>query len=343
MTERPRVEWLWWGTTAAARTARAMLAPVSFAFSAIVRVRNAMYDRGALPVRTPRIPAVSVGNLTVGGTGKTPVASWLAARLQARGAHPAIVLRGYGDDEPLVHARLTPTIPVVANPDRLAAIDAVATAGADVVVMDDGFQHRRVARAADVVLISADASDAPVRMLPTGPYREPARALGRASLVLVTRKAATLDRARAVASWARAAAPGVPSAIVHLALDAVYRANDAPEPVTALSGRRVLAIAGVGNASAFGAQLALAGAIVRLRPFPDHHPFAAADAEALARDLAPEEVALCTLKDAVKLLPLWPREARSIGYVSQAVLVEEGGESIDALLDLLVNSRPRQL
>jgi tetraacyldisaccharide 4'-kinase len=343
MAESSRVEWVWWDPSRTARAARALLDSLGALFSLVVRARNALYDRGLLRVHSPPIPVLSVGNLTVGGTGKTPVSSWLATRLEARGASPAIVLRGYGDDEPLVHARLTPSMPVIANPDRLSAIDRAARAGADVAVLDDAFQHRKVARLGDVVLLSADTPEAPVRLLPAGPYREPLSALRRATLVIITRKAASLDRARVIAARASVWAPNAPVAIMHLVLDAVVRADQAAEPVTAMAGRRVMAIAGVGNAVAFGAQLAQAGALVRLRAFPDHYPFAATDAATLARDLGADEIALCTLKDAVKLLPLWPREAPPIGYVSQAVIVEEGGESIDALLDLLISSRLRQL
>jgi tetraacyldisaccharide 4'-kinase len=342
MAERTFVDWLWWGTGAGARAMRAALAPASLVFGAIVRARNALYDRGLIPARAPRIPAVSVGNLTVGGTGKTPVSSWLATQLEGRGAHPAIVLRGYGDDEPLVHARLTPELPVVVNADRLEAIVRAADAGADVAVLDDGFQHRRVTRVADVVLVSADAPDTPVRMLPAGPYREGLSALRRASLIIVTRKAASPAQARAVAANVAGATPDVPVSIVHLALDAVHFERRAPAPLASIAMRRVLAIAGVGNAAAFGDQLRQAGAIVRMRAFADHHPFSEADAKALARDLGADEIALCTLKDAVKLLPLWPREAAAIGYVSQAVIVEENGGAIDALLDLVVHARLRQ-
>jgi tetraacyldisaccharide 4'-kinase len=105
----------------------------------------------------------------------------------------------------------------------------------------------------------------------------------------------------------------------------------------------VLAIAGVGNSAAFGAQLTQAGATVRLRAFPDHHPFSEFDARALARALEGDEIPLCTLKDAVKLAPLWPREAAAIGYVSQAVIVEEHGDAIDAILELVNRARLRQL
>lgn len=346
MAELMFVDWLWWGSGPGARATRAALAPASLAFGAIVRARNALYDRRLIPARAPRIPAVSVGNLTVGGTGKTPVSSWLATQLHVRGAHPAIVLRGYGGDEPLVHARLTPELPVIVNPDRLEAIARAADAGADVAVLDDGFQHRRASRVADIVLVSADAPDAPVRMLPAGPYREGLSSLRRASLILVTRKAASLGQARTVASNVAVAAPEVPVSVVHLSLDAIHFDRRAPAPLASISTRRVLAIAGVGNAAAFGDQLRQAGAVVRMRAFADHHAFSEADAKALARDLGADEIALCTLKDAVKLLPLWPREAAAIGYVSQAVIVEENGEAIerilDAILELVVHARLRQ-
>jgi tetraacyldisaccharide 4'-kinase len=340
---RSRAEWLWGDLGAGARAVRALLSPASVAYGVIVRTRNALYDRRLLPVRTPRLPALSVGNLAVGGTGKTPISSWFALQLQARGAHPAIVMRGYGDDEPLVHARLAPTIPVIVNANRFEAIERAAAQGADVAVLDDAFQHRAVGRVADVVLVSADALEAEDRLLPSGPYREKSGALRRASLVIVTRKAASLERARAVASRAASAAPGVPVAIVQLALDSVHIGTRGSAPLGVLRGRRVLAIAGVGNALAFKEQLAQAGASVRLRAYADHHPFTESDAKSLARSLEGDEMPICTLKDAVKLAPLWPREAAAIGYVSQAVIVEEHGSAIDAILELVNHARLRQL
>jgi len=340
--DQSRAEWLWDDPGAGARAARALLSPASMLFGAIVRARNTLYTRHVLPVRTPRIPAVSIGNLTVGGTGKTPVSSWFAQQLEARGAHPAIVMRGYGADEPLVHARLAPTIPVIVNANRFEGIERAASQGAQVAVLDDAFQHRAVARVADVVLISADAGDDNDRLLPSGRYREPLEDVRRASLVIVTRKAASVDRARTVAARATRVAPDVPVAIVRLALEAVHTGAGAPAPLASLRNRRVLAIAGVGNAAAFGEQLAQAGAVVRLRAFPDHHPFTISDARSLARSLEGEEIPLCTLKDAVKLEPLWPREAAAIGYVSQAVIVEEQRSAIDAILDLVNHARLRQ-
>src|SRR3954470_7648563 len=125
-------------------------------FGAVVGARDILYDAGWLPAAATSIPAVSIGNLTVGGTGKTPIAAWVARGLALRGAHPAVILRGYGDDEPLVHARLNPDIPVVTGADRVVTVNEAARRGADIAVLDDAFQHRRVQRMADLVLVSAD-------------------------------------------------------------------------------------------------------------------------------------------------------------------------------------------
>ena len=104
-----------------ARIARELLRPASWVYGSVVAARNAAYDHGLLASQSLAIPAVSVGNLTVDGTGKTPVAAYIAARLAERGMKPAVVMRGYGGDEPLVHARLNPSVPVVVAVDRLLA------------------------------------------------------------------------------------------------------------------------------------------------------------------------------------------------------------------------------
>jgi tetraacyldisaccharide 4'-kinase len=308
---------------------------------------------------------VSVGNLTVGGTGKTPVAAWLARELAARGARPAIVLRGYGGDEPLVHRRLNPALPVIASPDRLAGIERAAAEGADLAVLDDAFQHRRAQRVADIVLVSADRwSHSRRHLLPAGPWREPLRALRRASLVIVTRKARTCADAEAVREALLRVAPAIPIAVGHLALCELRSVGDVPEgdrsdprvaslrdtpvdvpsslPIATLAGERVLAISAVGDAGAFAAQLGAAGATVQAAPFPDHHRFTRAEAEELAREASAGDRAVCTLKDAVKLAPLWPREAPPLWYVSQQLSIDLGRGAIDALLDALLAARHLQ-
>lgn len=337
------IEELWRSDSFAARAARALLLPAERAMAGVVAVRNTLYDRGTLAAHPTAIPAVSVGNLTVGGTGKTPVSAWIAQRLAERGAAPALVLRGYGDDEPLVHAVLNPSIPVVVSPDRVRGVADAAARGADVAVLDDAFQHRRVARAADMVLVAADGWSIPRRLLPSGPWREPLEALRRADLAVITSKAASDTEIQAARLAITHAAPDTPIAGMTLDLGELLRFGDpgARLSLGGLSGASVLAIAAVGNPDAFFVQLRRAGASVAARGFPDHHRFTREEVQQLAK-LAPRGgMAICTLKDAVKLAPLWPADAPALWYVSQPVRVGWGAELFDRLMDALLARRAR--
>jgi tetraacyldisaccharide 4'-kinase len=314
------------------------LSPLSWLFGAGVAVRNAMFDLGILRSYPLALPSVSVGNLSVGGTGKTPVSAWVAQELLALGAKPAIVMRGYGADEPLVHARLNPTVPVIANADRVAGTLEAKARGATVVVLDDAFQARRARRDVDLVLIAAEQGMGQ-RVLPAGPMREGAGALRRATAVIVTRKSATAAEAEAVAaSWTGfAGAPPVAIASLQPAgLVPVYEADGPAEGLAAIEGRRVLAISAIGNSTAFERQLEALGAQVSSAAFPDHHPFSAQDGARLAAQAATVDRVVCTLKDAVKLASLWPRGAAPLWYLSQAVEVERGGALIRNALRRLV-------
>ncbi|HEX6050825.1 MAG TPA: tetraacyldisaccharide 4'-kinase, partial [Gemmatimonadaceae bacterium] len=252
---------VWAGDGGRARVARAALAPLELAFAAISRIRTSLYDAKVLATKPTAVPALAVGNLTVGGTGKTPVAAWFARRLRDAGATPGIVLRGYGNDEPDVHRTLNPDIDVIVSPDRVAGSHEAQRRGCDLVVLDDAFQHRRAHRAANVVVLSADAwTDDRRRLLPAGPWREPLRAVRRASLAIVTRKAVPLGRAMTVSDAVRAAAD-TPVAIVHLAPDCLARVGgSARQPISALQGQNVLAISAIGDPRAFHLQIAAAGA-----------------------------------------------------------------------------------
>jgi tetraacyldisaccharide 4'-kinase len=299
--------------------------------------RNALYDTGILRVARPPIPLVSIGNLTVGGTGKTPVSAWIASSLAARGRRPAVILRGYGGDESRVHTVLNPHVPVFTGADRVSSVAAAAAAGANVGVLDDAFQHRRIGRDEDVVLVSADRWSRRHRLLPAGPWREPLSALGRASMVIVTRKAS--DRA-AAESLSRHLAPLTrrnEAAVVQLSLDVLHTLGTSrSEPLRALEGARVMLVSGIGDPGSLHEQLrAVAGEIDR-REFPDHHVYTNADTERLARDASVVDYVVCTLKDAVKLGPLWPREAKPLWYVSQRCEVESGDAVVSAMLDRLI-------
>ena len=134
--------------------ARAALTPAELLFRGVSASRGSLYSSGILPSHATAIPALSVGNLTVGGTGKTPLAAYVARRLRAAGAKPAIVLRGYGDDEVLEHETLNPDVEVVVEKDRVAGSEEARRRGCDIVVLDDAFQHRRAKRVAHIVVVS---------------------------------------------------------------------------------------------------------------------------------------------------------------------------------------------
>lgn len=318
------------------------LTPLSWVFGIATGVRNLLFDVGVLRSHALGLPAVSIGNVSVGGTGKTPVAAWVAAELSAMGARPAILLRGYGNDEPLVHARLNPGIPVIADADRVRGAAAARAQGATVLVLDDAFQHRRARRDLDLVLVAAEQGGAH-RVLPAGPLREGRGALRRAQLVIVTRKSATVAEAESVAALWTGFAGAPPSAVVALQPGPLrpMDPSEASLPLRALEGKRVLAISAIGAPAAFEAQLRAAGATVESAAFPDHHAFSEADIAALVRRAGVTDLTICTLKDAVKLGPRWPRQAPGVWYLSQAVEVERGGASIREALQRLVPGSQR--
>ena len=334
---------LWESQAVLAKLSRALLAPLGAAFTAGVALRNGAYDRGLLRSHHLALPTIGVGNLTVGGTGKTPVSAWLADQLAARGERPAIVLRGYGDDEQLVHARLSPGTAIIADADRVRGVARARAAGATVAVLDDGFQHRRARRDADLVIISADRFGA-VRPLPVGPWREPLTSLVRATAIVVTRKAVSLDRARDVLSEAMRFAPHALGVVIDLTSDTlVNTVSGDRQPLAALAGDDALAISAIGDPQSFASQLRAAGARVTSSAFPDHHHFSAADVASLSNSGRRAKWVVCTLKDAVKLESRWPREGPSLWYLSQRVSVEMGREALGGLLAGLVSSSAPQI
>lgn len=310
--------------------ARLGLAPLAWAFGAAVRTRDLAYRRGWYGVRALPVPVISVGNLVAGGTGKTPFTALLVERLRARGRHPGVLARGYGprtagglSDEGAVLAFLSgANLPQVEDPDRLRGGRALLAAHpeVDVLLLDDGFQHRRLARALDVVLLDATNPFGYERLLPRGLLREPPSALARAGLVVLTR-VERADPASLVALRTRVAtltrAPLLEARTVPRAL--VTSAG--PRPISDLSGTQVFALAGLGNPAAFEATLTDLGARVIGRRFLDDHAALAISAwpalEAQARRLGARWVVL-TRKDAVKL-PTLPEGVAILDVATEIV------------------------
>lgn len=305
-----------------------------------MQARARAYIRGWLPsVPLPR-PSIAVGNLTVGGTGKTPIASWIAAYCADRGARPAVLLRGgrWGD-EAQVHRTLLPGVPVIENADRLAGAHAAAANGADILVLDDAFQRLDVKRDLNILLVSADASIEP-RLFPAGPAREGLRAARRADLVVITRKCAGVGDAHHVAQRVLTAAPGVRVAFATIAISGFRRLSGGAEVAPReLAGRRVVASAGIGDPGSFGFQLEAAGARVQRLDWPDHHRYTAGDVTRLIRARAHADHIIVTEKDAVKLRSIWPDGQDEPLVASARVRWDEGGRLVTAALDRVLRVR----
>ena len=271
--------------------------PLELLFREAVRLRNLAFDRGWIGQLRAPIPVISIGNLTVGGAGKTPLAAWIAGRLHAEGISTALISRGYGEDETRLHARWNPEVPVYTDPDRHRAVMAAAGGGAAVAVLDDAFQHRRLARDLDLLLLSAEAMGK-VRLLPRGPYREPLASLRRADLIVVTRKSAPEAAFDTLAAKIQRIGPPAPIARVSLVpagwFDLSGEAADPP------SGP-LLAVAGIARPDGF-ADLArsITGSEVELMSFSDHHDFTDSDLRRIQRE-ARGRMIVTTEKDAVRL------------------------------------------
>lgn len=335
-------EWVprWWAGEGGAvgRVLDAALLPAEGLFRGVAAARNRLYDRRILGVDSVPVPVVSVGNLAVGGAGKTPFSAWLVRRLVEWGRTPALAMRGYGEDEVLLHRELNPSVPVFAAARRLEAARKAVDAGRDVVVLDDAFQHRALARDLDIVLVAAEGWSTRRKLMPRGPWREDVGALRRADVAVVTRKSAAPGRSAAVAAELRRHAPAVPlvecSLIPsHLRQLASTDATAEPEQVRGLdwlSGRRVLAVAALADPRPFFAHLREHAAEVETIAFSDHHPFSAAEVTELAHRTG-ERLMVMTRKDAVKLRPLLP--GGTAAYVlEQRVEITAGGEILDAAL-----------
>lgn len=284
--------------------------------------RNRRYDKQQELTHRVDAPVVCVGNLTLGGTGKTPMVRWVAQRLRERAVRVAIVSRGYGaddhgpNDEALELEQSLPDVPHLQNPDRVAAATtALEEFESQAILLDDGFQHRRIARDLDIVLIDATAPFGYGHLFPRGTLREPFASIRRADVVCLTRS--DLVDAETRARVQRRVARFAPEAIWCEAVTQPARLIEAIEHADAysnairevgdaadLKGRRCVAFSAIGNPAAFQRTLDTLGAeVVETVEFPDHHRFTRDDIEQLAAACrrVSAELLVCTHKDLVKV------------------------------------------
>lgn len=281
------------------------LLPVAGAFRLLTALRRTGYRWNLLQSEQLAVPVIVIGNITAGGTGKTPLVIWLAGFLRERGFHPGIVSRGYGGngqirevradsspaaagDEPVLLARRT-GCPVWIGHDRVGAARALLDAHpeCDLVISDDGLQHYRLRRDVEIAVVDVLRGLGNGLPIPSGPLREPARRLDEVDAVVL--------------NGASAATPSEPRTYTMSLEGAVFRNLLDPACVldaAAFQGKRVHAVAGTGNPARFFQQLRRLGLDFRDHPFPDHHPFAAADLEFTGADAI-----IMTEKDAIKCQP----------------------------------------
>jgi tetraacyldisaccharide 4'-kinase len=288
------------------------LRAVEVPYAAVMRLRNRLYDGGWLSAFRPPAKVISVGNLTLGGTGKTPMVEWLVRRLSAEGRTVAIISRGYGarhgqpNDEALELAHKLPGVRHLQNPDRVAAArELLAAEPCDIIVLDDAFQHRRIARDLDIVLLDALEPFGFGHVFPRGMLREPLAGLARAQVIVLSR-ADMIPPARRVAIRAQVerVAPQATWVEACHAPQRLVSATGEEQPLALLAGRRVAAFCGIGNPAGFRHTLETCNcSLVAMQEFPDHHAYGAADLERLTHWAAGLEVSavLCTEKDLVKM------------------------------------------
>ncbi|HEV8199106.1 MAG TPA: tetraacyldisaccharide 4'-kinase [Candidatus Polarisedimenticolia bacterium] len=306
--------------------ADAALALPALLYRGAIRLRNGLYDRGLLPSASLAWPVVSIGNLTVGGTGKTPVTSSLAGALLGRGFAVGIVSRGYGragrapvlvsdgarllagpeaaGDEPVLLAQAHPRAVVAVAADRRVAFGLLPERPIPrVVLLDDAFQHRATARDVDLLLVDGEAPFGNGRILPFGPLREPISGMRRADALVVTRGDGACPPALRAALERHH--PNAPIFHARIVPSRLVRPDEPSLPLEALRGQAVFALSGIARPDRFEADLGRLGArVVGTRRFPDHHRFSAMERRTIERDALASGAAMIvtTEKDLVRLL-----------------------------------------
>ena len=330
------MRWLWTSRRPDARLARLALLPVSGLWRLAMDTRGLAYRRGWATVHDLPLPSVAVGNLTVGGSGKTPIAIWIARHYVQRGLRPGILLRGYGNDETLVHQHSVPEAVVVADADRAAGAERALANGAQVLVLDDAYQRLDVRRDLNILVMSAETTRAVRWPLPAGPWREGWAALDRADAVIVTRKRATREAAETLATELAGRVRG-PIAVAHLGLGTLEGlVSGVRQPAEMLAGKRVVAASGIPDPDAFVAQTKATGAAVQVATWRDHHDYRDEDVAWLAHAARRADHVVITQKDAVKLRDRWPASVPEPLVALLDLTWEQGGDRIAAVLDAVV-------
>lgn len=316
------------------RFSSALCNALSILYGAAVRLRNFLFDKGILCIGKVPITVVSVGNIEAGGTGKTPLTMALASMMEQRGVRTCIVTRGYRGrltgpllvrpshradevgDEAVLMAR-TLDVPVVKSPDRTrGALFALVHLGSELVILDDGFQHRWLERDMDIVLVSRDIAHE--RLLPAGPLREPPSSLSRATHVFAAKGS------------------GLPYPPCDLVPVSLVDIDGQTHPLSSLSGRKVLAVCGVGSPEGFFRLARTLCAAMDTMAYPDHHRYTRKDMDEIARRSEGMDAVLTTEKDLVKMdagsIPRMKQRWYALRVQAQSPVLEEIADEIEHIV-----------
>ena len=327
-----------------ATLSRTGLSAIEIPYEALVRLRNYGYDHSILTVKKASAPVISVGNLTLGGTGKTPLVAWLAHWFAQHNKKPAIISRGYKaktgqlSDEAAELKILLPTVPHYANKQRIIAAREAITKGSDVLLLDDGFQHRQISR--DLNLVTIDATD-PFgcnRLFPRGLLREPLWGLKRADALVLTRTDQVSIKTRIEIQeqcFQFVGSHDKPWIETEHRPSNLRLVDGTTQPLKTLQDKRILSLSAIGNPAAFHRTLTTLGnEPVATLTFPDHHTYTTDDIHRISEETESvgAEIIVTTLKDLVKL-PLASVRDRPLCALEIGIQFQTGLQDLEYLLN----------
>lgn len=343
---------------------RIALTPFSWVYRILITAHQWLYAHRLLRRHRLPCPVISIGNIVAGGTGKTPTVLWIAKTLQAEGIRVAILLRGYGrqeggpvmlvsgttpltasGDEAVMVATGLPDVPVWVGKDRYTAgLTAIRSGKVDAIILDDGFQHRKLGRDLDILTVDATQPFGTGELLPAGTLRQPPSALSHADVILLTRTDLA-ESLHEVKQTIKSIAPEVPIAeSCHRPIQ-LYQLGDVEcvQQLQCLSAHRLLAVCGIGHPNAFAETLRrFAPQHLELLAFPDHHQYRPVDLEQIQNRATEIDATLIvtTQKDEPRLLPLFAQEhaiASKFYVLCIELVITEGQELLRERLTECLN------
>jgi len=321
---------------------KSFLKMLSWVYAWGVKFVDWQYRTGVRPVHKVSVPVISVGNITVGGTGKTPFTIYLADHFLNAEKNPAVLIRGYGDDEHrMLHDEL-PDVPVFVGQNRVKSANAAARRGLDVLLLDDGFQHRRISRDLNILLLDSAAPFGNGCLLPRGVLREPVPSLKRADMIVLTKsdRISAEEKHRLIGRLADLA-PGIPVAVSRHKPVFFTDVTGAAYSLEDLKRKRMCLVSGIADPGYFALLVEGLGGMISARfDFADHHGYTQKDIDRIRARCSPDKIdaIVVTKKDYVKMRELDLSRIEEKLFILHIVIeIIEGKEKIIAGLNSVIS------